>query len=341
MNKEAVLSYLQEVQDPVTGKLLASSGRLDIVFSERGDLFLTITIQPTEEKLFQPIQAWCHKLLAPHVSGKTLVTLTAHGPAASPAPSPKPSSLLQLPNLKKIIALSSGKGGVGKSTIAFNLALAAAQSGLRAALIDADIYGPSLPLLVNHWEKPVLNAHKKMIPYEAHGLKMQSMGFLVPPQQPIIWRGPMASSGFQQLLTGTEWGEIDLMLIDLPPGTGDIHLTLCQKVPLHGAVIVTTPQDLALIDALKAVKMFETLKVPIVGLIENMSLLTCPHCKETIDVFGQGQGAKAADQHHLPFLGAIPLDLMLRTACDQGKPLITTDPYHPLCLLFKEIVSHL
>jgi ATP-binding protein involved in chromosome partitioning len=230
-----------------------------------------------------------------------------------------------LPNVKNIIAIASGKGGVGKSTTAVNLALAFAQSGFRAGILDADIYGPSQPLMLGVKEKPVTK-DKKIIPILQHGIQSMSIGYLIDEKAPMVWRGPMVSMALQQLLYDTEWDNLDYLIIDLPPGTGDVQLTLAQKIPVTGAVIVTTPQDLALLDARRACEMFKKVNVPVLGVIENMSLHTCSQCGHQEHIFGKGGGEHLAKQYGIELLGSLPLDILIREQTDSGKPTVVVDP---------------
>lgn len=257
-------------------------------------------------------------------AGKVFVVFTDH--KEDPANNPKGRAIArgqwELPQFKHIIAVGSGKGGVGKSTICLNLAASLQRLGLKVGLLDADIYGPSVPKLLGLNTKAVLAENKKLQVVEAHGLFAASIGFLIDEEQPVIWRGPMVQSAVRQLLQDVNWPALDVLLIDLPPGTGDIHLTLVQKVPLSGAVIVSTPQDLALLDARKALAMFQKLNVPILGLVENMSLFTCPNCGHESAIFTHGGAEKEAERLQVPFLGAIPLHMALRESADAGKPYV-------------------
>ena len=231
--------------------------------------------------------------------------------------------------MKKVIAVASGKGGVGKSTTAVNLALGLKRLGLSVGLLDADIYGPSIPRMLGLTEKPRTNADKKLVPLEAFGLKAMSIGLLVPEEQAVIWRGPMVMSAIGQLLADVAWAPLDVLVIDLPPGTGDAQLTLCQRAPLAGAVIVSTPQDIALIDARKALAMFEKVEVPVLGMIENMSYFLCPHCGERSDIFAHGGARATAEKLGLPFLGEVPLHIAIREHADAGRPIVATAPESP------------
>ncbi|MDI6766186.1 MAG: iron-sulfur cluster carrier protein ApbC [Bacteroidota bacterium] len=230
-----------------------------------------------------------------------------------------------LPDVKTTIAVASGKGGVGKSTVAVNLAVSLALDGAKVGLLDADIYGPSIPLMMGINERPNLR-DQKMDPLVAHGVKVMSIGFLINPMDAVIWRGPMVSGAIKQFMSDVNWGELDYLIFDLPPGTGDIHLTLVQTIPLSGAVVVTTPQDISLADARKAYAMFEKVNVPVLGIIENMSYFICSHCGQREDIFHSGGGKKAADELNVPFLGEIPIYTPIRIGSDIGKPIVVLEP---------------
>ena len=258
------------------------------------------------------------------------VVLTAHGPAAKPAappdlkigrhPTPQ-AGPEGVPGVDRIIAIGSGKGGVGKSTVSSNLAVALAREGRRVGLLDADIYGPSQPRMMGVNKRPASPDGKTIIPLQAHGVTIMSIGLMVDPAKAVVWRGPMLMGALQQMLTQVEWGKLDVLIVDLPPGTGDVQLTLCQKTNLTGAVVVSTPQDVALIDARKALDMFNTLKTPVLGLIENMSTYICPNCGHEAHLFGHGGVEKEAHDIGVPFLGALPIDLDTRLAGDAGTPI--------------------
>ena len=229
-----------------------------------------------------------------------------------------------VPGVANIIAVASGKGGVGKSTTAVNFALALKERGLRVGILDADIYGPSMPRLLGLKGQPQQLAGNKLAPMEAYGLKVMSMGFLVDEETPMIWRGPMVMSALSQMLKDVAWGELDVLVVDMPPGTGDAQLTMAQQVPLAGAVIVSTPQDLALIDARKGLNMFRKVNVPVLGIVENMSTFICPHCGEASDIFGHGGAKSEAARLGVPFLGEVPLTMAIRETSDEGRPVVAT-----------------
>jgi ATP-binding protein involved in chromosome partitioning len=242
-----------------------------------------------------------------------------------------------MPNVRNIVAVSSGKGGVGKSTVAVNLALALAAEGARVGMLDADIYGPSQPTMLGISGRPESEDGKTLEPLENHGIQTSSIGFLVDADQPMVWRGPMVTSALQQLLTQTNWKDLDYLVVDMPPGTGDIQLTLAQQVPVTGALIVTTPQDIALLDAMKGLKMFEKVGVPILGIVENMAVHVCTNCGHAEHIFGTGGGRKMAAQYGVELLGSLPLDIRIREQTDSGRPTVVADPDGPVATQYKAI----
>ena len=239
--------------------------------------------------------------------------------------------------MKNIIAVASGKGGVGKSTTAVNLALALAAEGASVGLLDADIYGPSQPMMLGVKGRPISVDNKSMEPLEGHGIQVSSIGFLIDPDEPMVWRGPMVTQALQQLLEQTNWKDLDYLIVDMPPGTGDIQLTLSQKVPVTGAVIVTTPQDIALLDARKGLKMFEKVGIPILGVVENMSTHVCSNCGHVEDIFGAGGGHKMCEDFHVEFLGKLPLQLSIREQTDSGTPTVVAEPDGQVAQTYKAI----
>ena len=244
-----------------------------------------------------------------------------------------------VPGVGAIVAVASGKGGVGKSTVAANLALGLKANGLSVGVLDADIYGPSMPRMLGLSGRPQTKDGKTLIPMENYGIKCMSMGFLVPEDTAMIWRGPMVMSALNQMLRDVAWGDLDIMVIDLPPGTGDAQLTIAQQVPLAGAVIVSTPQDIALIDARRGLSMFEKVDVPVLGIIENMSYFLCPHCGERSEIFSHGGARREAERLGTDFLGEVPLDLQIRETSDDGRPVTVSDPGSPNAQLFREIAA--
>ena len=249
-------------------------------------------------------------------------------------------NLMPLPGVKNIIAVASGKGGVGKSTVAVNLALALAAEGANTGVLDADIYGPSQPRMLGIEGKPESPDGKSIIPMTNHGVQVMSIGFLVGEDTPMVWRGPMVTQALTQLLNSTRWKDIDYLIVDMPPGTGDIQLTLTQRVPVAGAVIVTTPQDIALLDAKKGLKAFEKVQVPVLGIIENMATHICSNCGHEEHIFGEGGGARMAAQYGVPLLGSLPLDIRIREQADGGNPTVAADPESDLALRYREIARN-
>ncbi|MCU6432893.1 iron-sulfur cluster carrier protein ApbC [Undibacterium sp. Jales W-56] len=246
-----------------------------------------------------------------------------------------------MPNVKNIIAIASGKGGVGKSTTAVNLALALAAEGAAVGILDADIYGPSQPMMMGISGRPETIDGKTMEPLENHGLQVSSIGFMIDPDEPMVWRGPIVTQALQQLLEQTNWRDLDYLIVDMPPGTGDVQLTLSQKVPVTGAVIVTTPQDIALLDARKGLKMFEKVGIPILGIVENMSTHICSNCGHAESIFGEGGGQKMCAEYGVDFLGGLPLTMAIREQADSGKPTVVADPDGKIALIYKEIARKL
>jgi ATP-binding protein involved in chromosome partitioning len=244
-----------------------------------------------------------------------------------------------IPGINGIIAVASGKGGVGKSTTALNLALGLRDLGLKVGVLDADIYGPSMPKLTGIREKPQLTENKRMIPIPRFGLAIMSIGFLVEEETPMIWRGPMVMSALTQMLREVEWGTLDVLVVDMPPGTGDAQLTLAQQVPLKGAIIISTPQDLALIDARRGLAMFNRVNVPVLGIIENMSYFQCPHCGTRSDIFGHGGARHEAEKLGVPFLGEVPLHMSIRATSDAGAPLVATEPSSEHAEIYRAIAA--
>jgi ATP-binding protein involved in chromosome partitioning len=317
------------------GKSLLAHGLIRALTIDGGSVRFVIEA-PTPEVARQmvPLRDAAEKIVSdlPGVSSVS-VALTAHGPAAKPAPPslkigghPKPQDGPSKPaGVKRILAIGSGKGGVGKSTVSSNLAVALARAGRKVGLLDADIYGPSQPRMMGVNKRPASPDGKTIIPLHAHGVTLMSIGFMLEEGKAVVWRGPMLMGALQQMLGQVEWGELDVLLVDLPPGTGDVQLTLCTKSELSGAIVVSTPQDVALIDARKALDMFATLKTPVIGLIENMSLFICPDCGAEHEIFGQGGVGAEARRLGVPLLGVLPIDLETRLAGDGGTPVAAGD----------------
>jgi ATP-binding protein involved in chromosome partitioning len=340
---QRIKAAFARVETPGGGNLAEFSGLSDIIVTQSA-IAAAISIAPGMEAAFGPARAEAQRLAEQFADGrKVMISLTAdkataqHAHARQPGPPPKEA----VPGVRHIIAVGSGKGGVGKSTTAVNLALAFAAEGLKAGVLDADLYGPSIPKLLGIEGKPAVRADGVFSPHQAYGLKAMSIGSMLTPDQAVVWRGPMASSAMRQLLRETAWGGLDVLVVDLPPGTGDIQISLCQQVPLTGAVIVSTPQDLALIDATKAIDMLRRMQVPLLGLIENMSYFVAPDTGRRYDIFGHGGAQAAAGPLGLPFLGEIPLVMAIRETSDAGRPVVATDPDGPEALAYRAIARRL
>lgn len=316
MLQKAIEDKLAQYHDPYLEKDLISAKVVKriAIRDERVEVELVVgyPYQAGKEVAIAALKA----LLAPVAGGRTVdISLSSHIESHAGK-----QGIPGLSSVKNIIAVGSGKGGVGKSTISVNLALALAKDGAKVGILDADIYGPSQPAMLGAMGKKPTLAGRMLQPIERHGLQSMSIGYLIDEQAPMVWRGPMIGKALQQLLQDTHWDALDYLIIDLPPGTGDIQLTLCQKIPVSGAIIVTTPQDLALLDVRRACEMFHKLNVPILGVIENMSVYHCSHCGHEEHVFGQGGGEKLAQQYTIPLLGSVPLDMRIREMTDSGEP---------------------
>ncbi|RME64906.1 MAG: iron-sulfur cluster carrier protein ApbC [Alphaproteobacteria bacterium] len=322
-SKQDALRALEGVTDPISGRNIVAAGMVGGLVVRGDEAGFALDIGDRDPASMEPLRQACETALrqVPSIT-KTRVVLTAERRAPAP---PDADTRRRQADIRAIIAVASGKGGVGKSTVAVNLALGLAALGLRTGLLDADIYGPSVPRLLGLSGKPDSDG-KKLKPKSIHGIKAMSIGLLVDVDTPMIWRGPMATSALQQMLTDVDWGALDVLVVDMPPGTGDIQLSLAQRVPLAGAVIVSTPQDIALIDARKGLAMFRKVHVPILGLVENMSTFVCPHCGTTTDIFGHGGARETAARLDAPFLGAVPLHLAIRETSDAGTPIVRAAP---------------
>ena len=332
LNEAAILEALKSVRDPDRGADIVSLGMISGLVLKQGNVGFSIEVAPERGPALEPLRKAAERAVAA-VSGVLSVTavLTAHSEQAPPPEAPRPAGRQApqqplMPGVKRIVAVASGKGGVGKSTTAVNLALALSAAGRSVGILDADIYGPSLPLMLGITERPTSPDGKVLDPMVAWGLKAMSIGFLIPADSPTIWRGPMVMGALEQLMRDVSWGELDVMIVDMPPGTGDVQLTMAQRVPLAGAVIVSTPQDLALIDARKGLNMFRKVDIPVLGVIENMSYFICPHCGGRSDVFTHGGARRAAEAMGVDFLGELPLDMAIREGADAGRPIVATDP---------------
>ena len=355
---DAVRRALAAVTDPQTGVDVVSSGMLQGLSARDGLVQFALSVPRERARSLEPLRAAAERAAAavPGVLSATCVLTAhrdvatgpaphAHGPAQGPAlgtaratrPPPGQGGML-LPEIGSIIAVASGKGGVGKSTTAVNLAVALAAQGRRVGLLDADIYGPSLPQMLGTRERP-RSADGRIQPIAAWGLSVMSIGFLVEEETPMIWRGPMVMGALEQMLGQVEWGPLDVMVIDMPPGTGDAQLTISQRLPLAGAVIVSTPQDVALIDARRGVRMFQKVNVPVLGIIENMSYFCCPNCNHRAEIFGHGGARAEAGRMGVDFLGELPLKLAIRELADAGTPIVAARPDSEEASAYRAIAS--
>ena len=362
VDKNQVVAALGGVATP-RGVALPQAGVLSDITVSDGKVFFSINVDAAEARAWEDVRAKADAAIRaiPGVTSAMVALTAERKPGSVPAPAPhahnhshgvKPAAThrpqgpppespmgkqVAIPGVGNIIAVASGKGGVGKSTTALNLALALRDLGLRVGLLDADIYGPSVPRLIGVSEKPTLSDAKKMIPITRFGIPMMSIGFLVAEETAMVWRGPMVMSAIRQMLWDVVWGELDVLVVDMPPGTGDAQLTLAQQVPLRGAVIVSTPQDLALIDARRGIAMFAKVDVPTLGIIENMSYFECPECGTRSDIFGHGGARHEAERLKVPFLGEIPLHMSIRTSSDAGTPVVDSDPKGTHAAIYRAI----
>jgi len=351
-----ILDALRAVRDPDQDQDIISLGIVTGLVIKDGNIGFAIEVDPKRGPHLEPMRKAAEDAVdkVPGVLSVTAV-LTAHsGGGGKTAPAPQQQAPQKArpqvqsstggarelaPGVKAIVAVASGKGGVGKSTTAINLAMALSASGLTVGILDADIYGPSLPRMMGISDKPTSEDGRILIPLEKHGVKCMSIGFLVPEDSPTIWRGPMVMSALEQMLRDVAWGELDVMIVDMPPGTGDAQLTMSQRVPLAGAVIVSTPQDIALLDARKGLNMFRKVDVPVLGIIENMSTFICPHCGGQSDIFGHGGARAEAAALGVDFLGEVPLHMEIRKTSDAGTPIVVSTPDGPHALAYRGIAD--
>jgi ATP-binding protein involved in chromosome partitioning len=360
---QQVLDRLAGVLSP-RGVALTGADVLSEIAINGDKVFFSINVEASELRAWEDVRAQAEAAVRaiPGVS-VAMIALTAERKPGSAAASSPPRSAqgvphvsthrsppaagspmarqADIPGVAAVIAVASGKGGVGKSTTALNLALGLRTFGLRVGLLDADIYGPSIPRLTGIREKPQLNDDRKMVPIGRFGLEIMSVGFLVEEESAMIWRGPMVTSAIKQMLRDVAWGELDVLVVDMPPGTGDAQLTLAQNVPLKGAVIISTPQDLSLIDARRGLAMFRKVNVPVLGIVENMSFFECPHCGTRSDIFGHGGARHEAERLGVPFLGEIPLHMSIRETSDSGHPVVESEPDGPHAAVYRAIAGRI
>ena len=360
VTQQQVLDGLAKVMSP-RGVALTEANVLSAIAVNDGKVFFSINVDAAEARAWENTRAAAEVAVRalPGVAAAMIALTAERKPGSTPPPTPRrpapggvapvashrpphsPASPMakqaEIPGIAAVIAVASGKGGVGKSTTALNLALGLRDLGLRVGLLDADIYGPSVPRLTGIREKPELNDERKMIPIKRFGLAIMSIGFLVEEETAMIWRGPMVMSAITQMLRDVAWGTLDILVVDMPPGTGDAQLTLAQNVPLKGAVIISTPQDLSLIDARRGLAMFRKVNVPVLGIVENMSYFQCPHCGTRSDIFGHGGARHEAERLGVPFLGEIPLHMSIRTTSDSGTPVVESEPDGPYAAIYRAI----
>jgi ATP-binding protein involved in chromosome partitioning len=343
-SRDDILRALDQVIDPISGRSVVQENMIAGLVVKEGHVGFALEVPPARGAASEPLRAACEAAVTklPGILSVTAV-LTAHqgapAPARRPQGTPQPPAQPQgIPGVANIIAVASGKGGVGKSTVAVNLALGLSRLGLKVGLLDADIYGPSLPRLLDIRHKPESDG-KKIKPIEKYGLKTMSIGFLVKEDEAMIWRGPMVQSALTQMLNDVLWGPLDVLVLDMPPGTGDAQLTIAQRAPLKGAVIVSTPQDIALIDAKKGIAMFKKTQVPILGVVENMSVFVCPDCGHAHHIFGHGGARETAEKVGAPFLGEIPLVPRIRETSDAGTPVMVAAADGPEALAFLAVAE--
>jgi ATP-binding protein involved in chromosome partitioning len=334
VSQDQVLAALRAVQDPDLHKDIVTLGFVKEVKINGGEVDFTIELTtpacPVKDEMKAQAEGIVRGLPGVTAARATMTAdVKARGGFGRQA----------VPGIRNIIAVGAGKGGVGKSTTAVNLAIALQRKGARVGLMDADVYGPNTPQMLGIDQGPEVSGEKRMIPPEAFGIKVISMDMLVPPDQPIIWRGPMLHGAVQQFMRDVEWGELDYLIVDLPPGTGDVSLSMAQSVPVAGAVVVTTPQGVSVSDVRKAVGMFRQLNIPLLGVVENMSYFLCGHCQERTEIFGHGGGAKMADDLSIPFLGEVPIDTRVRSGGDEGRPIVSAAPESPAAKAFADVAG--
>jgi ATP-binding protein involved in chromosome partitioning len=334
VTEEQVLSVLRDVQDPDLHKDIVTLGFVKDVRIEGGEVDFTIELTTPA----CPVKDDLKRQAEEKVSGLSGVT-AARAKMTANVSTRGGFGRQAIPGIRNIVAVGAGKGGVGKTTASVNVAVGLARKGARVGLLDGDVYGPNVPQMLGIREAPEVEGESGIRPPEAFGIKVISMGMLVPPDQPIIWRGPMLHGAVQQFMNDVHWGELDYLVVDLPPGTGDVALSMAQSVPMAGAIVVTTPQGVAVSDVRKAVGMFRQLNIPVLGVIENMSYFACPHCNERTEIFGAGGGQQMSDELGIAFLGEVPIDTRVRSGGDEGRPIVDAEPDAPAAKAFLDVSS--
>ncbi len=334
VTKEQVLSALRGVQDPDLHKDIVTLGFVKDVQVKGGEVDFTIELTTPACPVKEDMKAQAEQLV-----GALPGVLAARARMTANVSTRGGMGRQQVPGIRNILAVGAGKGGVGKSTTSVNLAVALARKGARVGLLDGDVYGPNIPQMLGVEGTPEVSPEKRILPPEVQGIKVISMGMLVPKDQPIIWRGPMLHGAVQQFMRDVAWGELDYLVVDLPPGTGDVALSMAQSVPMAGAVVVTTPQGVSVSDVRKAVGMFRQLSIPVLGVVENMSYFVCGHCQERTDIFGHGGGRRMAEEMEIPFLGEVPIDTRVRAGGDEGRPIVAEAPDAPAAKAFLDLAS--
>jgi ATP-binding protein involved in chromosome partitioning len=332
LTREFIEDSLRDIIYPGIGKDIITLGIVKSINISGGSVSVELDLRSADSNIVNSVENAVKEKLS-NLKDVESVSINKSTGGAQAAP-----TKTYLPDVKYLVAVASGKGGVGKSTVSVNLAVALAKQGLKVGLLDSDIYGPSIPLMFGISERPEFDGNK-LIPIEKYGVKLMSLGFLLTDDSPVIWRGPLVMKALQQLMNDVEWGDLDIMLFDMPPGTGDAQLTLSQSVALNGAIIVSTPQDVALLDAVKGVRMFQKVNVPILGIIENMSYFICGHCQERTDIFSSDGVRKECDRLSVDFLGEIPLDVEIRKGGDEGNPVVEKLPDNPQSKAFMAIAK--
>ncbi len=343
VSEQQVLDALKGVIDPDRRQDIVGLGMVSGLNVKNGHVAFAVEVDPERGPRLEPLRKQAEQAVhaLPGVLTVSAVLTAERNVAGGPkgAPQDQTGGKLDMPGIRSIVAVASGQGGVGSSTTTVNLAIALSQLGLKVGVFDADIFGPSMPRMLNIHEQPSSPDGRSLLPLENYGLKVMSMGFLVPEDSPVIWRGPMVMGALEQMMRDVRWGELDIMLVDMPPGTGDTQLTMSQRVPLTGAVIVSTPQDIALLDARKGLNMFRKVEVPVLGIIENMSTYICPNCGHEEHIFGHGGARKEADRLNTEFLGELPLNIEIRETSDRGEPITVIKPGSPHAQAYRKIAE--